>query len=68
MSMDKSLKKAGGLGRSRNVMKRGERLAALQLDERWQPEQGVYNLPKTRYRKLPLGVLGPKRPEDLKQD
>ncbi len=62
MSMDKSLKKASGLMRSRNVMKRGERLAALQLDERWEPKQGVFNLPKTKYRKLPPGVLGPKRP------
>jgi small basic protein (TIGR04137 family) len=67
MSMDKSLKKASGLARSRNVMKRGERLAALQNDERWTPEQGVFNLPKTKYRKLAPGVLGPKRPEDLKQ-
>ena len=62
MSMDKSLKKASGLGRSRNVMRRGERLAALQMDERWTPEQGVYNVPKTKFRKLPPGVLGPKPP------
>ncbi len=62
MSMDKSLKKASGLARTRNVMKRGERLAALQLDERWDAEKGVFNIPKTKYRKLPPGVLGPKRP------
>ena len=62
MSMDKSLKKASGLVRARNVMKRGERLAALQIDERWTPDQGVYNVPKTKSRKLPPGVLGPKRP------
>ena len=61
MSMDKSLKKGGGLARARNVMKRGERLAALQLDERWTAEQGVFNLPKTKYRKLPPGVQGPSR-------
>lgn len=64
MSMDKSLKKASGLARTRNVMKRGERLAALQMDERWDKSQGVYNLPKTKYRKLPPGVVGPERPEE----
>ncbi|GIW88917.1 MAG: hypothetical protein KatS3mg108_3241 [Isosphaeraceae bacterium] len=63
MSMDKSLRKGSGLARSRNVMTRAERLAALQLDEKWTPEQGVYNLPKTKYRTLPPGYSGPKRPE-----
>ena len=63
MSMDKSLKKARGLTRSRNVLTRAERLAVLQEDERWVPGQGVYNLPKTKYRRLALGQSGPKRPE-----
>ena len=40
MSIDKSLKKAGGLTRARNVLTRAERLALLQEDERWTPEQG----------------------------
>jgi small basic protein (TIGR04137 family) len=66
MSIDKSLKKAGGLSRSRNVLTRAERLAVLQEDERWAPEKGVFNLPKTKYRRLALGQSGPKRPEDLK--
>jgi small basic protein (TIGR04137 family) len=63
MSMDKSLKKAGGLTRARNVLTRAERLAVLQEDERWTPEQGVYNLPKTKYRRLAPGQSGPKRPQ-----
>jgi small basic protein (TIGR04137 family) len=63
MSMDKSLKKGGGLVRARNVLTRAERLAALQLEERWTPERGVYNLPKTKYRLLPPGVSGPSRDE-----
>jgi small basic protein (TIGR04137 family) len=63
MSMDKSLKKGGGLVRARNVLTRAERLAALQLEERWSEEKGVYNLPKTRYRILPPGVSGPSRPK-----
>jgi len=62
MSIDKSLKKGGGLVRARNVLTRAERLALLQEDERWQPEQGVWNLPKTKYRKLAPGQSGPKRP------
>jgi small basic protein (TIGR04137 family) len=63
MSIDKSLKKGGGLTRSRNVLTRAERLALLQEDERWSPSQGVYNLPKTKYRRLAPGQSGPVRPE-----
>jgi small basic protein (TIGR04137 family) len=62
MSLDKSLKKAGALARSRNVLTRAERLAILQEDERWRPELGVYHLPKTKYRRLAPGQAGPKRP------
>jgi small basic protein (TIGR04137 family) len=62
MSIDKSLKKGGGLVRARNVLTRSERLALLQEDDRWKPEQGVFNLPKTKYRKLAPGQSGPKRP------
>ena len=46
MSIDKSLKKAGGMGRARNVLTRPERMALLQEDEKWVPEKGVYNLPE----------------------
>jgi len=63
MSIDKSLKKGGGLTRTRNVLKRPERLALLQEDERWTPEQGVFNIPKTKYRRLAPGQSGPKRPD-----
>ncbi len=61
MSMDKSLRRAGGIGRSRNVLKRAERLALLQMDEKWTPEMGVFNIPKTKYRKLGPGQSGPRR-------
>ena len=63
MSLDKSLKKAGSLARARNVLSRAERLALLQEDELWKPAAGVYNLPKTKYRRLAPGQSGPKRPE-----
>lgn len=63
MSLDKSLKKSAGLTRARNVLTRAERLAVLQEDERWTQKKGVYNLPKTKYRRLAPGQSGPKRPE-----
>jgi len=63
MSMDKSLKKGASLARARNVLSRPERLALLQEDDRWGPAAGIYNLPKTKYRRLAPGQTGPKRPE-----
>ena len=63
MSLDKSLKKASGLSRQRNVLTRAERLALLQEDEKWAPGGAVYNLPKTKSRRLAPGQSGPKRPE-----
>ena len=62
MSIDKSLKKANSMGRARNVLTRAERMAVLQEDERWTATTGVYNLPKTKYRRLAPGQSGPKRP------
>jgi small basic protein (TIGR04137 family) len=62
MSIDKSLKKASSLTRARNVLTRAERLAVLQEDGRWAPEKGVFNLPKTKYRRLAPGQSGPQRP------
>lgn len=62
MSLDKSLKKASGLSRQRNVLTRAERLALLQEDDKWTPTYGVYNLPKTKSRRLAPGQSGPKRP------
>jgi small basic protein (TIGR04137 family) len=66
MSIDKSLKKGGGLTRARNVLTRPERLAVLQEDERWTPTTGVYNLPKTKFRRLAPGQSGPKRTDTPK--
>jgi small basic protein (TIGR04137 family) len=63
MSIDKSLKKASSMGRARNVLSRAERMAILQEDAKWTPEKGVYNLPKTKFRRLAPGQSGPKRVE-----
>ncbi len=61
MSIDKSLKKANSMGGARNVLTRAERMALLQEDAKWSPEKGVYNLPKTKSRRLAPGQSGPKR-------
>ena len=63
MSLDKSLKKVVGMGGARNVLKRAERMAVLQEEDRWTPTSGVYNLPKTKYRRLAPGQSGPARPK-----
>ena len=62
MSIDKSLKKASSMTRARNVLTRAERLAILQEDDRWTPAQGVFNIVKTKGRRLAPGQSGPKRP------
>ncbi len=62
MSIDKSLRRKNQLARARNVLTRAERMAVLQDDDRWKPETGVYNLPKTKFRRLAPGQSGPKRP------
>jgi small basic protein (TIGR04137 family) len=68
MSIDKSLKKAGTMARSRNVLSRAERMAILQEEEKWTPATGVYNLPKTKFRRLAPGQSGPRREGELKKD
>ncbi len=67
MSIDKSLKKAGSMALSRNVLSRAERMAILQEEEKWTPDKGVYNLPKTKFRRLAPGQSGPLRPGDAKK-
>ena len=60
------LEEGGRAARARNVLTRAERLAVLQEDDRWVATAGVYNLPKTKYRRLAPGQSGPKRPESSK--
>ena len=48
MSIDKSLKKRGSLVRARNVLKRSERIAKLQEQDRWEEDRSPYALPKVR--------------------
>lgn len=55
MSMDRSLKSKSALTRSRNVLTRAERLAALKDQERWQEGTSVFALPKVRQKRSKLG-------------
>jgi small basic protein (TIGR04137 family) len=64
MSIDKSLKKKGSLARSRNVLKRHERIAQLKDEERWTEANGPFNLPKTRVARTVVKKGGPKKTEE----
>ena len=52
MSIDKSLRRKDSLVRSRNVLKRGERIKVLQDEERWKEGRTPYGLPKVRVLKI----------------
>jgi small basic protein (TIGR04137 family) len=55
VTIDKSLRRKGRLARARNVLKRDERIAQLQTEERWPPGRSVLGLPKVRIIKTAVG-------------
>lgn len=55
MTIDKSLKRKGRLSRSRNVLKRDERIEKMQYEDRWIEGQSPIGLPKTRVVKTVIG-------------
>ncbi|GAG28546.1 unnamed protein product [marine sediment metagenome] len=55
MSIDHSLRSKNALTRHRNVLSRAERVAKLEADGDWQPEKGVFGLPKVAHRKVAVG-------------
>ncbi len=55
VTIDKSLKRGSRLVRSRNVLKRGERIARLQMEDRWEDGQSPLGLPKVRVIKTVVG-------------
>ncbi|MEM1060992.1 MAG: small basic protein [Planctomycetota bacterium] len=65
MSIDKSLRRKGRLVRTRNVLKRGERLQVLGGQDRWTEEDSPVGLPKTRIVKT---VVGKKKKKPKKED
>ncbi len=54
MSMDKSLKRKGGMGRNRCVMKRVERIQKMLDDGTFAAGTSPFGLPKTRVLKVVL--------------
>lgn len=65
MSIDQSLKKPSGIVRQRNVLKRAERIAILQEQDRWVEGQTALGLPKVRVKKV---VAGKKKKEKKEED
>jgi small basic protein (TIGR04137 family) len=62
MSIDKSLRRKNMLARSRNVLKRDERIKILQADDRFPEGRSPYGLPKVRVVKI-----GGKKPKKAKE-
>jgi len=71
MTLDKSLKVAGGAIKTRNVMTRVERLKRLTELERWKEGDPVLGIPKTRVMKVALKkkkkVKGPEEDDKKKK-
>jgi len=65
VSIDKSLKRSNRLSRSRNVLKRHERIELLINEDRWDESKGVLGLPKT---KVPKAVVGKKKKKKKKEE
>lgn len=54
MSIDKSLKRKGGMTRTRCVMKRSERILKMMSDGKWIEGTSPFGLPKTRVIKVAI--------------
>ena len=52
MAIDKSLRRKGRLVRSRNVLKREERIDQMKHEENWTEGRSPLGLPKTRVMKI----------------
>ncbi len=64
MSIDSSLRGKGRLARSRNVLKREERIAFLKAEDRWTGTESAYGLPKIRIVKSAIGKKKKKKTEE----
>ena len=54
--------------RSRNVLKREERINQLKSDDKWGDDQGVFGLPKVRVIKTVIGKKKKKKKEGEEED
>ena len=64
MTLDKSLRGANRLQRARNVLKRDERIAQLQFEDRWKEGQGPLGLPKVRVIQTTVGKKKKKKAKE----
>ncbi|MCA9071905.1 MAG: small basic protein [Planctomycetaceae bacterium] len=64
MTIDKSLKRKGRLSRSRNVLKREERILQLKAQDRWEDGQSPLGLPKVRVIRTVVGKKKKKKAKD----
>ena len=64
MTMDRSLRTAAGLVRSRSVLTRGERIERLKEADRWSEGDSPFGLDKVRVYKLALKKKKKKKKED----
>lgn len=64
VSIDKSLRRSGRLLRTRNVLKRSERIEKLEFEDRWQEGQSPFGLPKVRVLKNVIGRKKKKKKEE----
>lgn len=64
VTIDKSLRRAGRLKRSRNVLKRDERIAQLEFEERWPEGRSPFGLPKVRVVKTTVGKKKKKKAKE----
>ena len=65
MTIDKSLRGKGRLARTRNVLKREERMAVLKADDRWQEGRSPLGLPKVR---VVISAVGKRRKKKTKEE
>ncbi|MHC4878472.1 MAG: small basic protein [Planctomycetota bacterium] len=68
MSLDKSLKMSGGMARTRNVLKRHERVEKLSTEDRWDESQSVLGLPKTKIVKTTVGKKKKKKKKEEEEE
>lgn len=68
MAIDKSLKRANRLQRSRNVLTREERIEKLKFEEKWAEEQSPFGLPKVRVVRTVIGKKKKKKTEEDGED
>jgi small basic protein (TIGR04137 family) len=68
VSIDSSLKRSSRLSRSRNVLKRDERIAFLKGEDRWTGTESPFGLPKIRVAKSTLGKKKKKKAEGEEGD